>query len=130
MPDNKKIILNEFESLKGQFVIAGDWKVKRLVGVVGDDMGYYLLFYDGREFSLDTCLCRIVPLKRKIADRDYDEFVRIAYLNHLDIVSYEKDDSYNFCELHKEEIVLNLLKDQEHKNSLLTEICWELNKIE
>lgn len=130
MPDNKKIILNEFESLKGQFVIAGDWKVKRLVGVVGDDMGYYWLFYDGREFSLDTCLCRIVPLKGKIADRDYDEFVRIAYLNHLDIVSYEKDDSYNFCELHKEEIVLNLLKDQEHKNSLLTEICWELNKIE
>lgn len=130
MPDNKKIILNEFESLKGQFVIAGDWKVKRLVGVVGDDMDYYWLFYDGREFSLDTCLCRIVPLKGKIADKDYDEFVRIAYLNHLDIVSYEKDDSYNFCELHKEEIVLNLLKDQEHKNSLLTEICWELNKIE
>lgn len=130
MPDNKKIILDEFESLKGQFVIAGDWKVKRLVGVVGDDMDYYWLFYDGREFSLDTCLCRIVQLKEKIADEDYNEFVRIAYLNHLDIVSYEKNDSYNFCELHKEEIVLNLLKDQEHKNSLLTEICWELNKIE
>ena len=46
MTDNKKIILEEFESLKGQLVIAGDWKVKRLVAVVEDDMDYYWLFYD------------------------------------------------------------------------------------
>ena len=126
MTDNKKIILEEFESLKGQLVIAGDWKVKRLIAVVEDDMDYYWLFYDGRKFSLDSCLCRVVPLKGRIADGDYNEFVRIAYLNHWDIVSYGKDA----CELHKEEIILDLLKDQENKNSLLTEICWELNKID
>lgn len=126
MTDNKKIILEEFESLKGQLVIAGDWKVKRLIAVVEDDMDYYWLFYDGRKFSLDSCLCRVVPLKGRIADKDYNEFVRIAYLNHWDIVSYGKDD----CELHKEEIILDLLKDQENKNSLLTEMCWELNKID
>ena len=126
MTDNKKIILEEFESLKGQLVIAGDWKVKRLIAVVEDDMDYYWLFYDGRKFSLDSCLCRVVPLKGRIADGDYNEFVRIAYLNHWDIVSYGKDA----CELHKEEIILDLLKDQENKNSLLTEKCWELNKID
>jgi len=130
MTDNKKIILEEFESLKGQLVIAGDWKVKRLIAVVEDDMDYYWLFYDGRKFSLDSCLCRVVPLKGRIADEDYNEFVRIAYLNHWDIISYGKDDSHDFCEAHKEEIVLDLLKDQENKNSLITEICWELNKID
>ena len=46
MTDNKKIILEEFESLKGQLVIAGDWKVKRLIAVVEDAMDYYWLFYD------------------------------------------------------------------------------------
>ena len=60
MQDNRKLIIQEFESIKGQFVIAGDWKVKRIVGVVEDDMDYYWLFYDGRKFSLDSCLCRIV----------------------------------------------------------------------
>jgi hypothetical protein len=130
MTDNKKIILEEFESLKGQLVIAGDWKIKRLVGVVEDDMDYYWLFYNGREFSLDSCLCRIVQLKGKIEDEDYNEFVRIAYLNHWDIVSYGKDDPHNFCKSHKEEITADLLKDQENKNYLLTEICWGLNKIE
>jgi hypothetical protein len=130
MTDNKKIILEEFESLKGQLVIAGDWKVKRLIAVVEDDMDYYWLFYDGRKFSLDSCLCRIVQLKGKIEDEDYNEFVRIAYLNHWDIVSYGKDDPHNFCKSHKEEITADLLKDQENKNYLLTEICWELNKID
>jgi hypothetical protein len=130
MTDNKKIILEEFESLKGQLVIAGDWKVKRLIAVVEDAMDYYWLFYDGRKFSLDSCLCRVVQLKGRIEDGDYNEFVRIAYLNHWDIISFEKEDSYNFCEAHKEEIVLDLLKDQENKNSLITEMCWELNKID
>ena len=43
MSDNKTLILEEFESLKGQFVISGDWRVKRLLGVVEDDMDYYWL---------------------------------------------------------------------------------------
>ena len=129
--NNKKLILEEFESLKGQFVIACDWKVKRLVGVVEDDMDYYWLLYDGRKFSLDSCLCRLVRLKGKILDKDYNEFVRLAYLNHWDIIDYGKEDySYDFCENHKKEITSNLLRDQENKNYLLTDICWKLNKID
>lgn len=131
MSDTKKKILDEFESLKGQFVISCDWKVKRLVGVVEDDMDYYWLFYNGREFSLDSCLCTIVSLKGRIADKDYNEFVRLAYLNHWDIIDYGKDDySHDFCENHKKEITSNLLRNQENKNYLLTEICWELNKVD
>lgn len=131
MSDNKKKILEEFESLKGQFVIACDWKVKRLVGVVEDDMDYYWLLYDGRKFSLDSCLCRLVRLKGKILDKDYNEFVRLAYLNDYDLIHYDKEfDNYNFSVSHKEEIVSDLLKDQENKNSLITEIYWELNKID
>jgi hypothetical protein len=131
MTDNRKLILDEFESLKGQFVIACDWKVKRLLGVVEDDMDYYWLLYDGRKFSLDSCLCGLVRLKGKISDKDYNEFVRLAYLNHYDLIHYDKEfDNYNFCVSHKEEIVSDLLKDQENKNSMITEICWELNKID
>jgi hypothetical protein len=135
MQDNRKLIIQEFESLKGQFVIAGDWKVKRIVGVVEDDMDYYWLFYDGRKFSLDSCLCRIVALRGKIDDKDYDEFVRLAYLNHYDLIGYyckeeNKEEAIKYCEEHKKDLLENLLKEQENKNSLLTEICWDLNKIE
>ena len=134
MGDNKTLVLAEFESLKGQFVIAGDWKVKRLVGVVEDDMDYYWLLYDGRKFSLDSCLCRLVPLKGKIDDKNYNEFVRLAYLNHYDLIFHsakEKDqeEAIKRCEEYKESITTDLLKEQENKNELLTEICWELNKV-
>ena len=135
MQDNKKLVIEEFELLKGQFVVAGDWKVKRIVGVVEDDMDYYWLFYDGRKFSLDSCLCRIVALKGKIDDKDYNEFVRLAYLNHYDLIGYHykeenKEEALKCCEEHKKDLLENLLKEQENKNSLLTEICWKLNKIE
>jgi hypothetical protein len=134
MQDNKKLIIDEFESLKGQLVIAGDWKVKRLVGVVEDDMDYYWLFYDGRKFYLDSCLSRVVPLRGKLDDKDYNEFVRLAYLNHYDLIGYyckeeDKEEALKYCIEHKKDLVDNLLKEQENKNSLLTEICWELNKI-
>lgn len=127
MTDNKKRIIEEFESLKGQFVIDLDWRVKRLVGVVEDDIDYYWLLYDGRVFSLHSCVGRVVPLKGKIENGDYNEFVRLAYLNHWDIADYGED---NYSKKHKEEIISDLLKDQESRNYLLTEICWELNKIE
>jgi hypothetical protein len=134
MSDNKKLIIEEFESLKGQFVISGDWKVKRLVGVVEDDMDYYWLLYDGRKFSMDSCVGRVVPLKGKLEDKDYNEFVRLAYLNHFDIIGYyckeeDKEEGMSVSENHKRQIIEDLLKEQEHKNFLLTEICWELNKI-
>jgi hypothetical protein len=134
MSDNKKLIIEEFESLKGQFVISGDWKVKRLVGVVEDDMDYYWLLYDGRKFSMDSCVGRVVPLKGKLEDKDYNEFVRLAYLNHFDIIGYycreeDKEEGMSVSENHKRQIVEDLLREGENQNYLLTEICWDLNKI-
>ena len=135
MSDNKTLILEEFESLKGQFVISGDWRVKRLLGVVSDDFDYYWLLYDGRKFSLDSCLCRLVPLKGKIENKDYNEFVRLAYLNHYDLIfniakESDREESIKRCIEYKESLTSDLLKEQEDKNELLTEICWDLNKIE
>jgi hypothetical protein len=134
MSDNKKLIIEEFESLKGQFVISVDWKVKRLVGVVEDDMDYYWLLYDGRKFSMDSCVGRVVPLKGKLEDKDYNEFVRLAYLNHFDIIGYycreeDKEEEMSVSENHKRQIVEDLLREGENQNYLLTEICWELDKI-
>ena len=125
MTDNKKIILEEFESLKGQFVIAGDWKVKRLVGVVEDDMDYYWLFYDGRKFSLDSCLCRIVRLKGKIGDEDYNELVRLAKLNHYDQTTLfgktPTGEAVTFSGEHK-----RLLTELGENERFLSDIHWEI----
>lgn len=82
--NNKKLILDEFEKLKGQFVITMDWKVERLVAIAEDDMDYYYITYNGRKLRWNTCVCRIVPLKGKIDDDDYNEFERLADLNHYD----------------------------------------------
>jgi hypothetical protein len=82
--NNKELILNEFEQLKGQFVITESWEVERLVAIGEDEMDYYYITYDGRKLKFHTCVGRIIPLKGKIDDKHYNEFERIANLNHYD----------------------------------------------
>jgi len=81
---NLKLILEQFEKLKGQFVITDSWKIERLVGIGDDKEDWYYLTYDGRKLKWNTCVGRIVPLKGKIDDKDYNEFIRMAKLNHYD----------------------------------------------
>lgn len=81
---NLKLILEQFEALKGQFVITNCWKVERLVGIGDDGEDWHYLTYDGRKLKWNSCVGRIVPLKGKIEDRDYNELVRTAKLNHYD----------------------------------------------
>ncbi len=133
MSDNKKLILKEFESLKGQFVIACDWKIKRLIGVIEDDMDYYWVLYDGRNYSLDSCLCKLVKVKGKIDKKDYNEFVRLAYLNHFDLIPHEisdddKQKEIEFIINHKHSIISEIIGSGE--NRLISDVCWELNKID
>lgn len=120
---NKEIILNEFESLKGQFVINASWKIERLVAIGSDKYDYYWITYNGRTFTWSSCVGRIMPLKGHLRDDDYNELVRLAKLNHFD---------QEECWANRTDTELNI---QKHKfecmqcgaeDEFLTPICWDL----
>lgn len=139
MDDNLKIITAEFEKLKGQFVITDNWDVKRLIAIGSDDMDYYYVCYDGRKIHWFTCVGRIIPLKGKIDDEHYNEFIRMAKLNHFDQPTFHNNNPDEFikqkegdnsppitykvwCQQHKREM------ENVHEDSkFLTEVCWDLN---
>ena len=98
--DNLTIITNEFNQLKGQFVICSD-RVYRLIGIADDDEDWYYALYDGRRITLHSCVGRVIPLKDYIQQKDYDEMIRIAKLNHYDQI---EDEFADFIEQHKKEV--------------------------
>lgn len=120
---NKEIILNEFESLKGQFVINASWKIERLVAIGSDKYDYYWITYNGRKFTWSSCVGGLMPLKGHLRDEDYNELVRLAKLNHFDQAE---------CWANRTDTELNI---QKHKfecmecgaeDEYLTPICWDL----
>lgn len=127
MEDNKTLILREFEKLKGQFVITDGWNIERLVAVGEDEHDYYWITYNGRKFTWNTCVGRVMPLKGHLRDKDYNELVRTARLNHYDQVSFwgNKDPqaAEQFNIQHKHELV-----QLKGSDKFLTDICWELEK--
>lgn len=125
MCDNKTLILKEFEDLKGQFVIRDFNRVSRLVSVGQDDMDYYWILYDGRKITWQTCVGRIIALKGKIDEADYDSLVRIAKLNDYDqpgLWGSENDPKIlQFNAEHKLEI-----ETPPDGHEFLVEFCWDL----
>jgi hypothetical protein len=120
---NKKItptlqrILDEFEELKGQFVITESHEIERLIAIGDDDMDYYWVTYDGRKTKWNTCVGGLIRLKGKIDDKDYQKFIRIAKLNSWD---QNKDDELRSW--HKQQMM-----EVNGTDKFLTEICWDLN---
>ena len=119
-------ILEEFESLKGQFVITSGQDIERLVAIGEDDEDYYYVTYNGRKLTFSSCVGRIMPLKGYLRDEDYLELRRLARLNHFDQVdlwgSKSSEETKEFNEKHKAEMMA--LKEPD---KFLTEVCWELN---
>lgn len=125
MDSNLKIFLGEFEKHKGEFVITDNDDIQRLVGIARDDMDYYYVFWNGRKIMWQTCVARYVPLKGYIEDKHYNNFVRVAKLNHYDLIGKDDDEVViKYREDLKKETLENGNKGT---NELLTEICWELN---
>lgn len=135
MDDNLKIILAEFEKLKGQFVII-NWNIQRFIAIASDKHDYYYVTYDGRKLHWNSCLTNITQLKGKIDNEHYDELVRLAKLNHHDqqtLWGHNPDDIIDdkanlpltfrqAAQKHKREME-NIHKDSE----FLSEVCWDLN---
>jgi hypothetical protein len=127
MEDNKTLILREFEKLKGQFVITASWEIERLVAVGVDIHDYYWITYNGRTFTWNTCVGRIMPLKGHLQDRDYDELVRLARLNHYDQATLwgkPQEEGILLAEKHRTSLAANL--NSESEEELLTLIHWDL----
>lgn len=138
MDENLKHILAEFEQLKGQFVITQSHKVERLIAIGTDETDYYYVTYNGRKRVWNTCVGSIIPLKGKIDDKHYNEFIRLAKLNHFDqatlwghkpdeiipeYVSKHLEMTYeDFARQHKKEI-----ENVKSPDRYLSEVCWDLN---
>lgn len=126
MDNNLKEILEEFEILKGQFVITSSWEIERLIAIGEDDQDYYWVTYNGRKLTFSSCVGRIMPLKGYLRDEDYLELRRLARLNHFDQAdlwgSKSSEETKEFNEKHKAEMMS--LKEPDR---FLTEVCWELN---
>lgn len=110
---NIEIIKKEFEEHKGQFVISESGKVERFVGIVQDDQDYYYVLYDGRKINWQSCVGRLVWLKGKIEDKDYEYFINIAKLNHNDQLGTE-----NYIE--------DLMKLNSKKDSYISSYYFDL----
>lgn len=139
MDSNLKLILAEFDKLKGQFVITESWKVERLIAIGTDEQDYYYVTYNGRKLTWNTCVGRIIPLKGKIDDKHYNEFIRLAKLNHFDqptIWGNNPDDLVEQKEGDKSSPITYKVNSENHKrlmeclkgnDKFLSEVCWDLN---
>ena len=138
MEDNKTLILREFESMKGQFVLTQSHNVERLVSIGSDDTDYYWITYNGRKMSWSTCVGKVIQLKGYLKDEDYNEFIRLAKINHFDqptLWCHKPEEIISFKELNSEGITYQEFADNHKKemetltapDEFLTPVCWELN---
>ena len=63
MEDNLRIILEEFEKMKGQFIITQMGNIERLIAIGDDSEDWYYITFNGRELHWSSCVGRIIPLK-------------------------------------------------------------------
>jgi hypothetical protein len=113
-------IIKEWEEHKGEFVLTQSHTLERFIAIGDDSEDYYYVTYDGRRIMWNSCVGKLIYLKGKIDDKDYQEFIRLAKLNHLD----QADENYTeeSANKHREDIT------KIGENHLyLTEICWDLN---
>lgn len=126
MDSNLKLILEEFEVLKDQFVITQSHRIERLIAIGSDEMDYYWVTYDGRKLTWNTCVGGLVPLKGYLREKDYSNLIRSAKLNHGDQTSLwfkkENETSAEARKNHKDKLTLFKGEDK-----FLTDICWDLN---
>lgn len=129
MNSTLELILKDFENLKGQFVITESWKIERLIAIGTDDMDYYYVTYNGRKITWNSCVGKIIQLKNKINDNDYEGLIRLAKINHFDQPELyipsddvQKLQNLDFNKYHKEKIMA-----LDEPNKYITEVCWELN---
>ncbi len=126
MTDNKTLIIEEYEQLKGQFVL-NFFDVQRLIGIVETEEDYYWALYDGRKLHLSSCVGGVIPLKGRLDEKDYNRLIRIAKLNHYDYMGLNHEDEEkrkkyeDFITEHKHH-----LTDWEETHSWMSPPHWDI----
>ena len=128
MADNKTLLINQFKENCGQFIIMGN-NVVRFIGIAEDDMDYYYVTYDGRQLHWHSAVGSYTVLKGKIDEKDYNDLIHIAKLNHFDQDDFfspssdeEKEKQKLFAESHKSKLS-KLSGDDKY----IVPLHWELN---
>ena len=128
MDNNLRRLIDQFEENKGQFVIV-DNKVSRFVCISEDDLDYYYVTYDGRKIRWHSSVGRYMPLKGRLDERDYNELVRLAKINHFDQEDFfmpsdekAKEAQKKFADEHKKEMM-----KEEGYDKYLVPFCWDIN---
>ncbi len=112
--ENLKLFKNQFEILKGQLVLCCG-RVYRLIALSEDEFDFYWILFDGKKTHLVSCCIRITQLKNKIDCYAYEDMIRVAKLNDIDLVN----------DIDKDLIRINLLKNLDVK--LISEVNWQIN---
>jgi len=126
---SKESILAEFEEHKGQFVINDNWEVVRLIAVADGDLDYYWVYWDGMKISWSSCVGGFVPLKGKIDERHYKNFIRLAYLNHNDLLGLDQEEDETkkmLWEVMRERVKTKAIELKNPDDKYITNICWKL----
>lgn len=120
--NNLKIFTEEFEKLKGQFVLCNN-RAERLIGLFSDDWDYYWVLYTDEGLRLVSGLFRITQLKDKIDSNDYNDMVRVAKLNDFDLVEGVDKE---YVENLKQQLIDNL-NGGEGDGEMILGPCWDIN---
>ncbi len=123
-------ILKEFDELKGQFVINNAWDIERFVAVATDGTDYFYVTYNGRKLTWYSSVGRITQLKNKIDDKDYQQLIKIAKLNHFDqptLYSAREKGRKNEVLKYNKEHIKEITKIYKPENKYITDFCWEIN---
>lgn len=120
MDNNRKLILKEFEQHKGQFVMTPFDKPMRFIAIGSDELDYYYVLYNGAKTTWYSCVGGYIPLKGHLRNKDYNELVRLAHLNHHDLlVKREQPENYD-------KYIEELTKTEDE---YLTEFCFDLDYV-
>ena len=71
----------EWEEHKGEFVLTQSHTLERFIAIGDDGDDYYYVTYNGREITWNTAVGKLIYLKGKIDDYDYnkEDFLRWYY---------------------------------------------------
>ena len=114
----------EWEEHKGEFVLTQSHTLERFIAIGDDGDDYYYATYNGREITWNSAVGKLIYLKGKIDDYDYNNFIRLAKLNHWDQINVWKgfDSPNEQVDEHIKTLTTNTGNDV-----YLTDICWDLN---